>query len=265
MGLPMAGRLLSAGFGVYGLDILPARQFGEFSARMLDAERAAASADILISVVRDQRQTLNLCFDVQRLFGRARYPRILVICSTLSPRFVRELATRLPDDVELVDAPMSGAPIAATEGELSFMIGGAENTVDALMPMFEAMGNRLFKAGDSGNGMTLKVLNNYVAATSVVAVRRTLAMAEGLGINLDLLRDVMRESSGATWYGDRFEQISWAREGYDPANTIGILEKDVLSALDAISNVDALPCPDLDQAILDSLRTLKPLGDADHG
>ena len=238
MGLPMARRLLSAGFNLSGFDIRPKEEFGGFAASMHMNRCEIMDSEVLISVVRDERETLALCFDEQAIYNRERYPRLLVICSTLSPRFVDKLVARLPPDVDLVDAPMSGAPFSAEQGNLTFMLGGQVVWVDLLMPLFNAMGNRVFHAGAAGAGMTLKVLNNYVAASSVVAVRRVLDMAQALAVDTGMLREVMAMSSGGTWFGTNFDAIDWAREGYGESNTIGILEKDVLAALDA---VDELP------------------------
>ena len=63
----------------------------------------------------------------------------------------------------------------------------------------------------------------------------------------------MSESSGGTWFGNQFKVIDWAREGYSPDNTIGILEKDVNSFLKAI---DKKPFPE-DVLLLERLRNLK--------
>ena len=258
MGLPMARGLCRAGFNVSGFDVKPVSEFSDFANKMLNNSDDIETADVLISVVRDARQTLDLCFEDQAVYQRSKYPKILVLSSTLSPRFVHNLSTRLPSDVALIDAPMSGAPVAAEQGRLSFMLGGHPETVDYLMPVFDTLGARIFHCGRLGAGMTYKVLNNYVAAGSVTVARRAYDMARSLDVDLLHLREVMSASSGATWYGDRFDEISWAREGYDSDNTIGILEKDVLSALDAIvesHNCDESP---MDSAILDALKKLEP-------
>lgn len=260
MGMPMLRRLHSAGFPVRGFDIRPAGSFGSLSHHVHNYALAVAKSDVLISVVRDQRQTLDLCFDRQGIFCGQQYPKCLVVSSTLSPRFIADLATRLPRDVVLVDAPMSGAPVAAEQGALSFMLGGPSSAIDRLMPLFNAMGKQIFRAGSVGAGMTLKVLNNYVAASSVVAVRRVYELAGHLDVDIAILRGVMRASSGATWYGDRFDDIEWAEQGYDPENTIGILEKDMMSALDAVAEIDTIPDSGFDAAVVNSLRKLKPLG-----
>jgi 3-hydroxyisobutyrate dehydrogenase-like beta-hydroxyacid dehydrogenase len=260
MGLPMAQALLHAGYEVWGLDVRPADEFGSFQSQMLDdAAEFARRVEVVISVVRDVAQTRELCFDRQALFMRAEHPNTLVVSSTLSPRFMPELRDRLPADVTLVDAPMSGAPNAARQRRLSFMLGGPDDALDRLTPLFQAMGQHLFRLGPLGAGMTAKVLNNYVACASVVAVRRAYARARELGADLDALRAVMKASSGSTWFGDHFHDIDWSREGYETNNTIGILEKDVLSGLDAMYGAEHAGPDAFDAALLEAIRAIEPL------
>ena len=258
MGLPMAIRLLEDGFRVSGFDIRHVDEFGSFASAMHRNAAEMALAEVIISVVRDEEETLALCFDDQAVFRRENHPSILVICSTLSPRFVTGLAARLPEGVKLVDAPMSGAPFSAARGSLTFMLGGESSTLDYLLPVFNCMGETLFRTGPAGSGMALKVLNNLVAASSVVAVRRAMDMASALDIDIGMLLNVMTASSGATWFGDHYRDISWSQEGYDKSNTIGILEKDVLSALDAVKDLPQLQRSEMDQALIAALRSLEP-------
>ena len=49
------------------------------------------------------------------------------------------------------------------------------------------------------------------------------------------LLDVLKDSSGQTWFANNLENIDWSKENYDSKNTIGILEKDVKSFLDAVN------------------------------
>lgn len=263
MGLPMAQALQEAGFEVWGFDVRPKVEFGSFQPRMIDdPSEFARRVQVVISVVRDVTQNLDLCFDRQALFTGTRYPRTLIVSSTVTPRFMPALRSRLPADVALVDAPMSGAPHAARLRKLSFMLGGDDDVLDPLMPLFEAMGQRVFRLGPLGAGMTAKVLNNYVASASVVAVRRAYARAKALGMDLAALRSVMQASSGATWFGDHFHDIDWSREGYQPSNTIGILEKDVRSGLDAVSDASGVAPDAYDSALLDAIRALEPFADS---
>lgn len=256
MGLPMAECLLAAGVDVWGHDVRNIDEFGGFAPRMIaDAGDFAARCDIVLSVVRDSRQTEDLCFGDQGILRRDKRPDLFVTCSTLSPRAVTDLAARLPDGVDFADAPMSGAPFRAARGTLTFMVGGSQTTVQRLMPLFQAMGDGIHHLGPVGAGMTCKVLNNFVGVVGVVAVRKALASARALGLDRRRLLDVMAMSSGSTWYGDNIDAIDWSRQGYDPGNTIGIIEKDVKAYLDALDGGAGA----FETALLDELRMLEPL------
>jgi len=256
MGLPMAQALLRGGVDVWGFDVRPASEFGAFAGRMIADPRAFAQrCQVVITVVRDQRQTDDLLFDAQGLLAGPHGIETLVICSTLSPRYLAALKQRVADRVALVDAPMSGAAVAAEEVRLSFMLGGPPAALDALQPLLARMGTRFHRMGGFGAGMTGKVLNNFVAAASVAAVRQVLAWADQLGVDRERLLALMHDSSGQTWFGSNFDKIEFARDGYDPDNTIGILKKDVESALDAAG---ADRDDGLQAAILHAIAALKP-------
>ncbi|MEM7670244.1 MAG: NAD(P)-binding domain-containing protein [Pseudomonadota bacterium] len=255
MGLPMALAMQRAGLDVMGFDVKPAHEFGSFSASMVTDPAAVSACTVLFSVVRDQKETEDLLFDRQALLLRAARPTLLVICSTLSPRYVTALATRLPDMTHLVDAPMSGAPVAAEERRLSFMLGGDPGDIDRIRPALDAMGTAFHHMGGHGTGMTAKVLNNYLAALSTIGVRQALDWADQLDVDEEALLAVMNDSSGQTWFGSNFDRIEFARHGYASDNTIAILEKDLRALLDALAPAvhGALP-----EAAINALRRLSP-------
>jgi 3-hydroxyisobutyrate dehydrogenase-like beta-hydroxyacid dehydrogenase len=262
MGLPMAQNLLSGGFEVWGYDIRPKEEFEGFSSRMrASAADLATDCPTVISVVRDWSQTIELCFEEQGLFTGNVVPKTLVVSSTLSPGLIHELRTRIPDTTHLVDAPMSGAPYRAIDGTLTFMVGGERPEVDKLMPAFSTMGSEITHLGALGSGMTCKVLNNMLAATSVIAVREIMEAAEKLDFPTETLLRIARTSSGSTWFGDNIEKISWADEGYSIANTIGILEKDVHALLDATEKFPELRINGFADFIVGELRNLTPVAE----
>lgn len=257
MGLPMARALLRAGVEAWGFDVRPAADFGDFAPRMVaDPAEFAARCAVVISVVRDVAQTESLLFGAQGLLRRGGAVRTLVVSSTLSPRWLAGLPPRAPG-VALVDAPMSGASVAAEEARLAFMLGGEAADLDRLAPLFAAMGRVSHRMGPFGAGMTAKVLNNFVAASSVAAVRQALGWADGLGVERDRLLALMHDSSGQTWFGSGFGRIEFARDGWAADNSIGLLEKDVLACLDAVG---ADPAEGLPAALLTRLRALRPDG-----
>ena len=87
--------------------------------------------------------------------------------------------------------------------------------------------------GDTGTGMAAKVLNNLLAASNTAMTRLVLDWADAANIDEDKLLTLMHTSSGQNWFASGFNSIEFARDGYSTDNTIGILKKDVESALDA--------------------------------
>ncbi len=260
MGLPMAESLLANGHDVWGFDVKPVQASDNLKNRMIgDASTFAAKIDIIISVVRDIAETNALLFEDQAIMQSPDYPKTLIISSTLSPRFIHDLRDRIPDDVVLIDAPMSGSTYRAKRATLTFMVGGEPDRVQRVMPLFESMGSKIHHLGPVGAGAACKVANNLCAAAGMVAVRHALKAAAGYGISQDKLLDVMRTSSGSTWYGDNFSDIDWASEGYAPSNTIGIVEKDVKSFVDALDGLDAIGPGPFEDAIISEIRKLEPL------
>jgi len=260
MGQPMTEALLRAGFEAIGHDVRPRTEFGDFASHMTTAISDLGNrSETVISVVRDSRQTRDVIdrLGLHQPPGQGHSVRTFIVSSTLSPRFVTSLRDVVHPGIALIDAPMSGAPFRARLGTLTFMLGGLERDIVPRMPMFRAMGEAVHHLGPYGAGMAAKVLNNFVAATSVTTVRTVLAQAEDLGLAPARLLSVMRSSSGGTWFGDNLEEIEWSAETHDPGNTIGILEKDVRAYLDGVSGDGA---PDaLTAAVLDRLKHIPEL------
>ncbi len=261
MGLPMALRLQKAGYPVWGFDIRPSEQFSDFAPRMLNsAAELAHRCDVVISVVRDHEQTEQMLFGDSGLVLANMQCQTLILSSTLDPNYVRALPPRLPASLCLLDAPMSGAPIAAERGSLSFMLSGDTATLDALKPIFSTMGRHFHRLGHSvGAGHTAKVLNNFSAAMSVVVTRQLMEIGTELGIERGQLFDVMNSSSGQNWFSSGFDDISWSRQGYVHENTIGILEKDVNCFAQAVEDLASDELIELKHALLINLKTLKPI------
>jgi len=192
MGLPMGLALKAGGIDTVGFDIKRANDFGKLPMEF-SIEPFAHDLTVLFSVVRDEEQTNALLFEDQNVIKYADALEYLVICSTLSPKFVQELRKRLPRHINLVDAPI---------------------------------------AIDWGS-------------------HHGLSHAE--------LLNVMRKSSGQTWFGSNFEQIEFARDGYTEDNSIGILAKDVDAAFTAAPDGASR---DLVDALIGYIRDMDPLADA---
>jgi 3-hydroxyisobutyrate dehydrogenase len=219
-----------------------------------DPDAFARDLRILVTVVRDIAQTDDVLFGRQGFVARAPDLEQIVVSSTLSPRYVRALRARVPDHIRLVDAPMSGAEIGAIERRLTFMLGGDDADLDRLMPLFKAMGRNTFRMGPFGAGASAKVLNNLLACASTAMTRLVLDWADEAGLDEATLLDLISKSSGQNWLASGMETIEFARDGFDPENSIGILVKDVESALDDAPDLSDTRLPETVREVLLGLK-----------
>ena len=249
MGAPMLAALRAAGLPARGYDVV------QMDSPHITDDIAvfAEDLDTLITVVRDIDQTEAVLFGDQNLAATPTLIRI-IICSTLSPRYVKSLRARIPSHIALIDAPMSGAQIAAQEGRLSFMLGGDSADIDGAMPLFHAMGKHFHRMGDYGAGMQAKVLNNLLAASNTAMTRLVLDWADEAGLDISALLDLIHTSSGQNWFASGFNSIEFARDGHAPDNTIAILVKDIASALDAAPEGADTTLPEIIQTQIANLK-----------
>lgn len=249
MGFPMVAALRAAGLPARGYDVVP------MDAPHITDDIAVFAEDLttLITVVRDIDQTEAVIFGDQNFSAIPSLHRI-IICSTLSPRYVRALRDRIPSHITVIDAPMSGAQVAAEQARLSFMLGGDSDDIAAAQPLFNAMGKHFHHMGDFGAGMQAKVLNNLLAASNTAMTRLVLDWADEAGLDEAKLLDLIHTSSGQNWLASGFNDIEFARDGFAADNTIAILVKDIASALDAAPADADTSLPILIQATIKSLK-----------
>ena len=236
MGLPMLEVLLKNKVKAIGYDVRPQEDFLSLKENFVSSKRFFfENTDVIFSLVRDINQTLELCEGSDGLFN-LNSSKTLIICSTLSPAFLNDFIKKAPENIEIIEAPMSGAPMRAKEASLTFMVGSTKNQFETISPILNILGKTIHHIGKFGSGMSVKVLNNFVASCSVVAVRHVLSEAKNLNISPDQLLEILNCSSGKTWFSENLHSIDWSKESYNKENTIGILEKDVNSYLDGLQD-----------------------------
>ena len=236
MGLPMLNAMLSKNIDAKGYDIERKTSLLSLGKDFVSSKKKFLDdSNIIISVVRDASDTVELCQGNNGLFEQ-RSSKVLIIASTLSPKFVVDLKSKAPKNITIIDAPMSGATIAAREARLTFMVGCEKVFFNYIEPLLGVMGARINHIGNYGSGMMVKVLNNFIAASSVVSVRHVLHQAQKFELDIDALFKTIDTSSGQTWFGTNRADIEWFKENFENDNTMGILKKDVEAYVDSFEN-----------------------------
>ncbi|WP_312937640.1 NAD(P)-dependent oxidoreductase [Stutzerimonas nitrititolerans] len=236
MGLPMAKNLLAAGHRVRGIDLNPTAlaslsEAGAESAR--DATDAARGADVLILMVVNAAQAEQVLFDDGALQALEE-GGIVCLMATCPPAAVERIAERVGTaGRRFVDAPVSGGTAGAIAGTLTIMAACGRATFEAVQPVFEGMGQRIFHVGErAGQGATVKAVNQLLCGVHIAVVAEAFALAAKVGVELDVLLEIMGGSAASSWMlKDRGPRMLQAEP--EVSSAVDIFVKDLGIVLEA--------------------------------
>ena len=202
MGAPMGRNLLEAGHKLRVYDIAPAaiEALGERGVTRATPETVAQDVDAVITMLPAGEDVQQVLTGTAGLFSLASPDTLFVDCSTIdvdTARSLAEQATRA--GVDLVDAPVSGGIVKASDGTLTFMVGGTQEQVERARPILEAMGAVIIHAGKAGSGQAAKMCNNMMLAVSMIAVAEAFAMAQKLGLDPQTLLEICTNATSRCW------------------------------------------------------------------
>lgn len=196
LGRPISELLLKAGHRVAVYDV---REEPMVAMKKAGAHAGASPAevaqhsDIIISLVLDGAQTDDIVFGAAGMLDSLKRGAILAIGSTLSPAPVKKIAAALAaKGVDTLDMPISGGLVAAREGALSLMVGGAADVLDRALPVLRVFAREITRTGGVGSGQAAKLAHQLVFATNVMALLEGLALGVAGGVEPAALKQVFR-------------------------------------------------------------------------
>lgn len=154
--------------------------------------------------------------------GIAKSPcqKIIMECGTIETSTILEVAkviddgaSSLPEGASLtfVDGPVSGGPMGAEDGTLTFMVGTNDApSFSVVKDVLSTMGKRdsIFHCGAVGAGTAFKVINNYLSAITSLAASEALNIGSKMGLDVKLLTDVINVSGGQCWVTSKSNPVS---------------------------------------------------------
>lgn len=199
MGLPMATRLAER-FAVRGFDIAAERIALAAEAGVTPASSAADAvdgADAVLVAVRTGAQLEALLFGEDGLAPHLAEGAVVILTSTVGTDGIDTIATQLAaHGAQLVDAPLSGGPVRAGEGDLLIVVGATPSALETARPVLDQLASTLSIVGDKpGDGQALKTVNQLLCGVHIAAAAEALALADALG--LDRARTLDALAAGA--------------------------------------------------------------------
>ena len=174
---------------------------------------------------------------------------LLIDCSTISTEAARQVGRAAQEKgMPMLDAPVSGGTAGATNGTLTFMVGGEEATLATARPYLEVMGKAIFHAGGSGCGQTVKICNNMLLGILMIGTSEAIRLGVANGLDPKVVSDVMAKSSGRNWTLEVYNPCPGVAEnvpasrGYTGGFGVDLMLKDLgLAVESALASGAAVP------------------------
>lgn len=240
IGQHFATRILAAGHELVIFD-LSKDVLSRFKA--LGAEVATSVTD-LASRVSDVYLCLPVPAAVQAVTAEAvkgSAIRMLIDLSTTGPSITKEVHDVLSQrGIAFVSAPVSGGIVAAQHGTLAVMAAGDAEAFKKAEPILNIIGKNIFFFGeDPSLGQTMKIINNTLYATSMLASCEALVYGVKAGLDSKTMLDVLNVSSGRSFATlERIPQCALDRS-FPVRFTTELLHKDIKMCLDEAEKIGA--------------------------
>ena len=263
MGSAIARNLARAGFDVraWNRSRDKAEPLGDDGVHIADtAGEAAYRATVILTILADGESVIGCMEGTDGVLSAEFDDRAIWLqMSTIGERATERCAELARDhSLEFVDAPVLGTKQPAEEGELVIMASGPEQVRDRLEPLFDAVGQRAMWVGEAGDGTRLKIATNSWILAIVEGGAETLALAEGMGLDPQLVLDAIAGGPLDLPYLRLKGKAIMGRD-FEPSFKLALAAKDA-SLVEESAETHGLDLP-----LLSTIRKRLEQGASEHG
>ena len=240
MGFPMARRLIEA---KHRLVVFDTRKEAVDKLVALGAQSASSPKEVAdrIETVMASLPSLQASLEVATgkdgvIEGQKvkRFVDLSTVGSQMAVRIHDLLKTR---NIVQIDSPVSGGVGGAEKGTLAVMVSGPKPDFEAIKPALEVIGKVFFIGEKPGSGQTMKLANNFLSATAMVATSEAVVMGVKSGLDPNVMIEVINAGSGLnTASRDKFPRAVLPRT-FDFGFATGLMVKDVRLCLDEMQSL----------------------------
>jgi len=198
MGAPMALNILKGGHSLCVFDLNPdavARLVQAGATACKSPREVGAASDFVVTMLPEPHHVEGAVLGKDGVAEGLRKGGIVIEMSTIDPTTSQRIGDELrARGMNLVDSPVGKTSEHAVSGTLTLMIGGEPEAIAAAEPVLDCMGDEKYYCGGPGMGHAMKITNNVLATTIMVANTEALALGLKCGLTLDLMQRVMRNT-----------------------------------------------------------------------
>lgn len=263
MGGAMASSFVNQGWTVLGYDPSDAARdaAAETGIALVDCLEGMAGVEFIVLSLPSARIVEKT---VPILFSKP--GTVAVIDTTTSEPQTSKAMAELAEQhgASFVDAPVSGGRTGAAAGSLASFVGGSPAATEAAEPALQALtGGKWKHVGPAGAGNVVKLLNNILVSTNLLAVAEAMDVAASYDINLDTAIAALNTATGASTVSAKIFPEQILSGSFDTGFSLGLMARDVALALEVAHKGGSTPSvlTKTNDAWQQALNTLGPTAD----
>jgi 3-hydroxyisobutyrate dehydrogenase-like beta-hydroxyacid dehydrogenase len=232
MGHSMAANLVKAGNDVAVWNRTPGKLVEGAAIAATPAE-AARGREVVWMCVSDTAAVEQVLFGPDGVDNSLEQGMVVVDSSTISPSATLKFAERVRGKGgDYVDAPVTGSKIAAASGQLIFIVGGSDATVERLGPLFAAMGKKVLRLGETGKGQACKLGGNLMISLIYEGLAEAFTLTSKLGVDRERFVEFVNSTMVRSGVSDYKVPFILKRD-WTPNFPLRLMHKDIHLMLDA--------------------------------
>ncbi len=200
MGGPMALNILKGGhpLSVYDLNAEAVQRLTSAGAKAAASPReVGAASDVVVTMLPEPQHVEQVILGPNGVAEGLRRGGVVIDMSTIDPYTSQAVGAELKKrGIDMVDSPVGKTSEHAASGTLTLMVGGDPEVIERVKPVLDRMGSETFYCGGPGMGHAMKITNNLLATTIMVANTEALAIGTKCGLTLELMMEVMKTTMG---------------------------------------------------------------------
>ena len=215
---------------------------------------ASINQQIIFSMVGYPGDVEEVYCGEQGIFSTAKAGTIVIDMTTSEPTLAQKLYSLAKEkEIHSIDAPVSGGDIGAQNGTLSLMIGGDEEIVASMQPIFEVFAKNIVYQGGAGAGQHTKMCNQIAIASGMIGVCESMAYGLKAGLSMEQVLKSITAGAAGSWSLSNLAPRILAGD-MDPGFYIKHIIKDMKIALDEAERMNLqLPGLGLAKSMYDKL------------
>ena len=185
MGFPMAKNLLKKNLDlkIFSRTLEKSKPLEEFGGKIINSlSEAIIDSDIIFTMLTDD-DAVEKVLGSKDFLKNLKSSSTVIDMSSIKPKIAIKYGKLLKENnVNFLDAPVSGGTIGAEQGSLAIMVGGDQKIFDNVIDLLKIMGNPTL-VGPIGSGQISKLANQIIVGVTIGAVADAITLCEKAGVD----------------------------------------------------------------------------------